>query len=86
MSQFHYGFMKKKFENAKLLYTDTDSFIYHIQTEKDCYEEIKNSDYFDFSNYSREHKNYDDKYHLLPGKFKGSCYKCQIIKISLQLG
>lgn len=41
MYNFHYEYMKKKFEqNVKLLYTDTDSFIYQIFTE-DFYDDIK---------------------------------------------
>lgn len=53
MYKFHYKFMKNKFgENLKLLYTDTDSFVYQIFT-KDYYSEIKDhlEDYFDTSNY-----------------------------------
>ena len=31
----------KKFPTARLLFTDTDSLCYHIETEKDLYDEIK---------------------------------------------
>ena len=70
MYNFHYEEILKKFPNSQLLYSDTDSFIYKIKTNKDFYQEIKNSDYFDFSNYSKDHPNYNDRYHLVPGKFK----------------
>ena len=33
MYQFHYEYMKKKFNNIQALYSDTDSIIYHIKTE-----------------------------------------------------
>ena len=31
----------KKFPTARLLFTDTDSLCYHIETEKDLYVEIR---------------------------------------------
>lgn len=53
MYDFHYNFMKTNFnENVKLLYTDTDSFIYSICCF-DFYDFMKhNSDKFDTSDYS----------------------------------
>lgn len=53
MYRFHYGYMKNKFENSlKLMYTDTDSFIYQIFID-DFYASIKYDlkTYFDTSNY-----------------------------------
>ena len=41
MYEFHYNFIMKKFPTARLLFTDTDSLCYHIETEKDLYDEIK---------------------------------------------
>ena len=41
MYDFHYNFIIKKFPTARLLFTDTDSFCYHIETEEDLYDEIK---------------------------------------------
>ncbi|KAJ8915891.1 hypothetical protein NQ315_015504 [Exocentrus adspersus] len=53
MYSFHYDYIKKLYgnDNAKFLYTDTDSLIYSIKTE-DVYADIKkNISKFDTSNY-----------------------------------
>ena len=53
MWRFFYGYLKPKYgDKAKLCYTDTDSFILHIET-KDFYEDINNDveEWFDTSNY-----------------------------------
>ena len=57
MFDFHYQYIKPKYGNrAKLLFTDTDSFLYEIQTEdfyKDISEDVK--DRFDTSDYPESH-------------------------------
>ena len=73
MSCFHYNFMLKKFSNSRLhlLYTDTDSLFYEIQTDdvhKELHEHTK--DIFDFSNYLSAHPNFNDSNKKVPGKFK----------------
>jgi len=41
MYDFHYNYSKKKYKDkAKLLFTDIDSLIYHIETE-DVYGDIR---------------------------------------------
>ncbi|XP_048478608.1 uncharacterized protein LOC119690408 isoform X2 [Plutella xylostella] len=58
MYKFHYSYMKNKFnDRLKLMYTDTDSLIYHIQTEN-LYSDIKSNlkDYFDTSDYSIDNR------------------------------
>ena len=57
MFDFHYKYIKLKYgKQAKLLFTDTDSFLYEIQTE-DFYKDISGDvkDRFDTSNYSEGH-------------------------------
>jgi len=57
MYDFHYGYIKPKYnENAQLLFTDTDSLMYHVKT-KDFYEDILPDveNKFDTSNYPENH-------------------------------
>ena len=57
MYDFHYNYIKSKYEDkAKLLFTDTDSLMYEIETEdfyKDISEDVK--DRFDTSDYPENH-------------------------------
>ena len=57
MYDFHYNYIKKKYEGkAKLLFTDTDSLAYEIQTEdfyKDIADDIQAR--FDTSEYPKNH-------------------------------
>ena len=53
MYDFHYNYIKAKYgDKAKLLFTDTDSFMYEIETE-DFYKDISGDvkDWFDTSDY-----------------------------------
>ena len=72
MYQFHYEYMMPKYPQAKLLFTDTDSFCYWIPTETNIYEDMRgNHEWFDFSNYPLDHPNFDsDVNNLIPGKMK----------------
>ena len=58
MYDFHYNYIKPKYEEkAKLLFTDTDSLAYYIETE-DFYKDISPDvwDKFDTSNFPENHK------------------------------
>ena len=74
MYDFHYNFIKKKkllFELlTELLFTDTDSLTYEIKS-KNVYEEFYEwKDLFDFSNYSKDSKFFDESNKKVIGKMK----------------
>ena len=55
---------------AKLVFTDTDSLCYHIKTE-DVYAYIKmNPDWYDFSNFPKDHPNFSMTNAKVLGKMK----------------
>ena len=60
MYDFHYNFIKKKHgDKTKLLFTDTDSLTYEIET-KDMYKDFQvDRDKFDNSDYPEGSKFYD---------------------------
>ena len=68
---FHYNYIKHKYDNkAKLLFTDTDSLTYEIET-KDAYADFwKNKDKFDNSDYNKESPFYNAVNKKVIGKFK----------------
>ena len=69
MYDFHYNFIKKHFD-AELLFTDTDSLTYQIKS-KDVYEEFfKHKHLFDFSNYPKDSKFFDETNKKVIGKMK----------------
>ena len=69
MYHFHYNFVKKNF-NAELLFTDTDSLTYAIKSENVCEDFFKWKDLFDFRNYSKDSKFFDDANKKVIGKMK----------------
>ena len=74
---FHHGYMGKKYgANARLLFSDTDSFLYWIRT-RDLYSDLaSDSERFDFSNYLREHPFYSATGAKQPGLFKDESAGC----------
>ena len=60
MYQFWYDHLKNEYNNkVELIYTDTDSFIIHVETD-DIYKDIlENKNLYDFIDYPINHPNYD---------------------------
>ena len=67
MYKFHYGFMKDNVRIFKLLYCDTDSFIYEIGEN---FDEIMHKELFDLSNQPKDSKYYCNDNKKVPGKMK----------------
>ena len=58
--EFHYNYIKNKYDNkSRLLFTNTDSFVYEIKTENAYDDFNKNKEMFDFRKYSAKSKYYD---------------------------
>ncbi len=77
MYKFHYEYVKPKWgDRANLLFTDTDSLCYEIETD-DVYEDIKNDldEWFDTSNYDEDHPNglRSNKNKKVIGFYKDEC-------------
>ena len=75
MYQTYYKYLKPKFgDRIKLLYTDTDSFILHIESD-DLYEGIKLdvSKHFDTSKYPKDHPLYNPNNAFKLGYVKDEC-------------
>lgn len=60
----------KKWERAKLMFTDTDYLCYHIQSANIYIDMEQNRDLFDFSDYLKNHSLYSEKNKKVIGKFK----------------
>ena len=71
MYSFHYDVIKAFYgDQARLLFTDTDSLCYHITTP-DLYQDMgRMGDWFDTSNYPRDHPLYSAENAKVLGKFK----------------
>ena len=59
MYNFHYNFIKKNFD-AELLFTATGSLTYETKSENVYEEFFKWKDFFDFSNYSKHSKIFNE--------------------------
>ena len=82
MYKFHYRYIKKKFgANAKLLFTDTDSLMYHI-IGCNPYDQFfrDRSEFFDFASFPADQKYYDKQNNKVIGKFKDEANGTQIFE------
>ena len=71
MYDFHYNYIKKRYgSKAQLLFTDTDSLCYEIETD-DIYEDLwQDKHIFDNSDYPKDSKFFDTSNKKVIGKFK----------------
>lgn len=71
MYGFYYDVLKPKYDDKiKLIYTDTDSFVIHVETD-DLYKDFKElNEHMDFSDYPPDHPNHDKTNKKVLGKFK----------------
>ena len=71
MYQFWYDHLKVKYgDKIQLIYTDTDSFVIEVETDdtyKDMYED---GPLYDFSDYPKDHQNYNVVNKKVYGIFK----------------
>ena len=71
MYKFSYDHLKNKYnDKVELIYTDTDSFIIEVETNdiyKDMYD---NKNLYDFSEYPKNHPNFDMSNKKVLGKYK----------------
>ena len=74
MYKFYYDVMKPKYgENIRMVYTDTDSFVFHTKTD-DIYQDLQEiNDEMDFSGYEKNHKCFDATNKKVLGKFIDEC-------------
>ena len=70
MYDFHYNYIKKNYHKSKLLFTDTDSLTYEIET-KDLYSDFRNDIFkFDNSDYPKSSPYFNNINKKVIGKFK----------------
>ena len=71
MYEYYYGVLKSKYgDKIKLAYTDTDSFITHIETD-DVFKDFREiGEHIDFSDYPTDHPNHNTENKKKLGKFK----------------
>ena len=71
MYDFHYNYIRKKYTDCQLLFTDTDSLFYHIKAEGDVYEDFwEDRSLFDNSDYPKSSEFFFGENKKVIGKFK----------------
>jgi hypothetical protein len=79
---FHYDYMMVKYgpEKCRLLMTDTDSLVYHIETENWDDDAKPDSHLFDFSNYEKQHPLFNTTNKKVIRKMKNEFPKDEIVE------
>ena len=74
MYRFCYDVMKPKYgDNIRMVYTDTDSFVFHSKTD-DIYQNLKErNDEMGLSGYDKSHNCFDATNKKVLGKFEDEC-------------
>ena len=57
-------------------------FFYSIPGEEDVYAKMRGSEWFNFSNFPKNHPNYSEDNKMIPGKFKDECTNDPIIEFA----
>ena len=70
MYDFHYNYIKRKYPNSTLLFTDTDSLKYQIKMDKVYEDFYANKHFFNFFGYEKESSFYNDGNKKVLGKMK----------------
>ena len=70
MYDFHYNYIKRKYPDSTLLFTNTDSLKYQIQTDNVYEDFYADKHLFDFSGYKKENPFYNDENRKVIGKMK----------------
>ena len=68
--RFHYDFIKKQYPQSQLLFTDTDSLYYYIETSNLERELFAHKHLFDYSDYDEKSEYFDASNKKVIGKFK----------------
>ena len=67
---FHYNYIKRKYPDSTLLFTDVDSLTYKIQTDNVYEDFYADKHSFDFSGYKKESPFHNDESKKVIGKMK----------------
>ena len=71
MQDYHYNYIKNKYgDRAEMLLTDTDSFMHKIEAEIVDGDFPKEKELFEFSNYCKDSKYYNNAKNLFLVKIK----------------
>jgi len=70
MYKFHYDHFKRWYPGADLLFTDTDSLVYHVVTDDLFADLAAHQEHFDFSAYPPTHLLFSDVNKMTLGKMK----------------